>query len=86
MLHEPQIERCKHQDNADVYRQPSPDAILEEQDVDADHNGYQREYVKHDGWRRSHNRKMAGGDGLFKHGRGGKSAASRPRPAAPSSA
>jgi hypothetical protein len=84
MLDEPPIERCEHQDNAHVYRQPSSEAILEEQDVHADHNRDQREYVKHDGWRRSHDLKMAGGEGPFKHGRGGKSAAPRPRPAAPS--
>ena len=48
-LQEPQIERPEYQDNSDVYYQPLPEVVLEEQDVHADHDGYQRKHVKHDG-------------------------------------
>lgn len=47
-VQEPQIERPEHQDYPDVHHQPPPEPIPEEQDVHADHNGYQREHVKHD--------------------------------------
>src|SRR6266487_3703643 len=53
-LQEPQIERREHQDNSDVYYQPLPELVPEEQDVHADHDGYQREHVKHDGCLSSH--------------------------------
>jgi len=33
---------------ADVHHQPLSESILEEQDIDADCDGYQREHVKHD--------------------------------------
>src|SRR5262245_36677416 len=46
-LQKGQIERREHQDNSDVHYQPLPEPVPEEQDVHADHNGYQREYVKH---------------------------------------
>jgi hypothetical protein len=51
---EPQIERREHQDNSDVHYQPLPEPVPEEQDVHADHDGYQREHVKHDGCLSSH--------------------------------
>src|SRR5262249_57428524 len=54
MLQEPQIERREHQDNSDVYYQPLPEPVPEEQDVHADHDGYQREQVKHDRCLSSH--------------------------------
>src|SRR5215510_3700722 len=54
MLQEPQIERREHQDNSDVYYQPLPEPVPEEQDVHADHDGYQREHVKHDRCLSSH--------------------------------
>src|SRR6516225_6811072 len=53
-LHEPPIERPEYQDNADVHYQPLPEVVPEEQDVHADHDGYQREHVKHDGCLFSH--------------------------------
>jgi hypothetical protein len=34
--------------------QPLPEPVPEEQDVHADHDGYQREHVKHDGCLSSH--------------------------------
>ena len=37
------IQRREHQDNSDVYYQPLPELVPEEQDVHADHDGYQRE-------------------------------------------
>jgi len=43
------IECREHQNNSDVYYQPFPELVPEEQDVHADHDGYQREHVKHDG-------------------------------------
>jgi len=49
-LQEPQTERQEYQDNSDVYHQPLPEVVPEEQDVHADHDGYQREHVKHDGY------------------------------------
>ena len=53
-LQEPQVERREHQDNPDVHRQALPEPMPEEQDVDADHDGYQREHVKHDACLPSH--------------------------------
>src|SRR5881227_3930589 len=53
-LQEPQTERREHQDNPDIYYQPLPEVVPEEQDVHADHDGYQREHVKHDGYWSSH--------------------------------
>src|SRR5215813_10924913 len=47
-LQEPPIERPEYQDNSDVYYQPLPEVVPEEQDVHADHDGYQREHVKRD--------------------------------------
>jgi hypothetical protein len=51
---EPEIERREHQDNPDVYRQPLPEVVLEEQDVHAHHDGHHREHVKHGGCLSSH--------------------------------
>jgi hypothetical protein len=53
-LQEPQIERREHQDYSDVRHQPLPEPVPEEQDVHADHGGYQREHVKDDGCLSSH--------------------------------
>jgi hypothetical protein len=53
-LQEPQIEGPEHQDNSDVYHQPRPEVVPEEQDIHADHEGYQREHVGHHGCRSSH--------------------------------
>ena len=49
-----EAERREHQDDADVHHQPLPEPVPEEQDVHADHDGYQREHVKDDGWLSSH--------------------------------
>ena len=54
MLQEPQIEGHEYQDNSDVYYEPRPELVPEEQDVHADHDGYHREHVKHDGRLSSH--------------------------------
>src|SRR5450759_3710138 len=53
-LQEPEIEGREHQDNSDVYCQPLQELVPEEQDVYADHNGYQRVHVKHGGCLSSH--------------------------------
>jgi hypothetical protein len=54
MLQEPQIERREHHNDRDVYYQPRPELVSEEQDVHADHDGYHREHVKHNGYLSSH--------------------------------
>jgi hypothetical protein len=48
LLQQSQIEGPEYQDNADVHYQPLPEPVPEEQDVNPDHNGYQREHVKQD--------------------------------------
>ena len=53
-LQEPPIERREYQDNSDVYYQPLPGVVPEEQDVYADHDTYHREHVKRDGCLSSH--------------------------------
>jgi hypothetical protein len=53
-LQEPEIERREYQDNSNIRYQPLPEVMPEEQDVHADHDGYQREHVKHDGRLSSH--------------------------------
>src|SRR5215475_13595444 len=53
-LQEPQIERREHQDYSDVHHQPLPEPVPEEQDVHADHDGYQRDHVKPNGYLSSH--------------------------------
>jgi hypothetical protein len=53
-LQEPQTKRREHQDNSDVYDQALPEPVPEEQDVHADHDGYQRDHVKHDSCLSSH--------------------------------
>ena len=53
-LQEPEIERREYQDDSDVDYQPLPDVVPEEQDVRADHDGYQRDHVKHDDCASSH--------------------------------
>jgi hypothetical protein len=45
-LQERQINSSKYRDNSDVYYQPSPEVMPEEQDVRADHHGYHREHVE----------------------------------------
>ena len=41
VLEEPQIERGKHQDDTDVHHEPFPKSIPKEQQIYANHNGYQ---------------------------------------------
>ncbi len=53
-LQEPPVERREYQDDSDVDYQPLPGVVPEEQDVHADHDGYHREHVKHDGCLSSH--------------------------------
>ena len=54
LVQEPQIERPEHEDNSDVHYQPLPKPVPEEQDVHADHDDYQCEHVKHNGYLISH--------------------------------
>ena len=51
---EPQIERRKHKDDADICYQPLPEPVPEEQDIHAHDNGYQSKHVKRDGGVSSH--------------------------------
>jgi hypothetical protein len=51
---EPQTERRKHEDDADVCDQPLPEVVPEEQDIHAHHNGYQSKHVERDGGVPSH--------------------------------
>jgi len=69
-LQEPEIERREHQDNPDVYYQPLPELVPEEQDVHADHDGYHREHVKHDGGLSSHRSFLLCATGWSKSGPG----------------
>jgi hypothetical protein len=48
-LQESRIDRPEYQDNSDVCYQPFQQVVPEEQDVHADHDGYQRKHVQHDG-------------------------------------
>jgi len=56
VLQEPEVERSEHEDDANVYRQPFPEVVSEEQDVDSDHDGYQRHHEKPSRYRSSHSR------------------------------
>jgi len=53
-IQETEVERPEHQDDPDVHRQPLPEPVPEEQDVHANHNGYQHEHVQRDGKPFSH--------------------------------
>ncbi len=82
-LQEPEIERREDQDNSDVYYQPLPELVPEEQDVHADHDGYQREHVKHDGCLSSHRYSPLYAQADFvHHRRAARLTARRPRGAA----
>jgi len=43
-----ETERREHQNDPDVGYQPLREVVPEEQNVHADHDGYQRKHVKHD--------------------------------------
>jgi len=53
-LQERPIERGENQDNSHVNYQPLEGVVPEEQNVYANDDSYQREYVQHDGWPCSH--------------------------------
>ena len=69
-LQEPQTERREHQDDPDVYCQPLPELVPEEQDVHTDHDSYQREHVKYDGCLPSHRSCLLCATELSKNGAG----------------
>jgi hypothetical protein len=46
--YESQIESYEHQDNSYVHDQPFPKLTLEEEEIYADDDGYQQQYVKDD--------------------------------------
>ena len=37
---EPQVERGKHQNDADVHHEPLPEVVPEKREIDADDHGY----------------------------------------------
>ena len=43
-----ETERREHQNDPDVGYQPLREVVPEDQNVHADHDGYQRKHVKHD--------------------------------------
>jgi hypothetical protein len=49
-----QIESQKHQDNADIHRQPFGESILEERDIHADYDDCHRYQIEHDDHRSVH--------------------------------
>jgi hypothetical protein len=49
-----EAERREHQNDPDVGYQPLREVVPEEQDVHADHDGYQREHVHHDAYLSCH--------------------------------
>jgi hypothetical protein len=51
---EPEIERRKHKDYADICCQPRPEVVPEKQDIQAHDNGYQSKHVQRDGDVSSH--------------------------------
>jgi hypothetical protein len=69
-LQEPQTECREHQDNSDIYDQPFPEVVPEEQEVYADHDGYQHEHVKHGGCLSSHRFLLLGAANPSKSGAG----------------
>jgi hypothetical protein len=44
---EPQVEGPTYEDNANVYYRARPKVVLEEQNVNTDHDGNERKHVKH---------------------------------------
>ena len=54
MPQEPQVNDPEYEDNCDVYYQPRPEVVPEEQDIHADHDAYHREHVEHDDCLSSH--------------------------------
>jgi hypothetical protein len=48
MSQESQVERCEHQDDSNIHRQPFPESVSEEPEIYADYNGCHRHHVKHD--------------------------------------
>jgi hypothetical protein len=57
-VQEPEVKRPEHEDNPDVYCEPLPELVPEEQDVHGDHDGDHRQHIEHDGWRSSHGHTM----------------------------
>jgi len=53
-VHEPEVERYEHQDDANVGRQPFPEVVSEEEDVHTDHDACHRDHVQRAGGQPSH--------------------------------
>jgi hypothetical protein len=45
---EPQVEGREYQDNPDIHYQAFPEKVSEEDEINADNNGYHRDHVKSD--------------------------------------
>jgi hypothetical protein len=53
-LQEPEVESCEYQDDANIRRQPLPDAISEEHKIYTDYDRRHRQDVKYDGYLSAH--------------------------------
>ena len=51
---ESEVEGCEYQDDSYVHRQPFPEPVLEEQDIDRDDHGCHQDYVECGGRLASH--------------------------------
>jgi hypothetical protein len=51
---ESEVESCEHQDNANIYYQPFPESLSEEQEIHTHYNGCHRHHVKHDSYLSAH--------------------------------
>jgi hypothetical protein len=45
MPEESQVESSKHQDNANIHRQPFPESVSQEHEIDTDDDGYHRHHA-----------------------------------------
>jgi hypothetical protein len=54
MFQESEVEGCEYQDDPHVHREPFPESILEEQQIDRDDHGCHQDYAKCGGHMASH--------------------------------
>ena len=46
MFQESEVEGCEYQDDSYIHRQPFPEPVLEEQEIDRDDHGCHQDYVE----------------------------------------
>jgi hypothetical protein len=51
---ESEVESCEHQNDANINRQPFPEPISEEHEIDTDYGGCHRYHIKHDSYLSAH--------------------------------